>query len=89
MIFTCAAYHDVTKGYCRSGMTVRGIVPGSYNNDRHVGDVAYYEGNVLKTCALDSYNESMGTAVGVVVIPNNFLPDTKARIVALDRTMCK
>ena len=48
-----------------------------------VGDVAYFDGSKVRTCSLDDYDSSMGTAVGVVAIPNNFLPDRKARIISL------
>lgn len=51
-----------------------------------VGDVAYWNGSSIKTVSLDRWNESMGTAVGVVVIPSNFLPDGKARIIALNQS---
>lgn len=51
-----------------------------------VGDVAYWDGSKVRTCAYDSYNESMGTAVGVVVIPGDFLPDGKARMAALNQS---
>ena len=52
---------------------------------RNVGDVAYWDGNKIQTVALADYSESMGQAIGVVVIPSNFLPDGKARIVALNQ----
>lgn len=48
-----------------------------------VGDIAYFDDSKVRTCPLDDYDSSMGTAVGVVVIPNNFLPDRKARIISL------
>lgn len=51
-----------------------------------VGDVAYWDGSKVKTCTLGSYDSSMGTAVGVVVIPENFLPDGKARMIALKQS---
>ena len=50
-----------------------------------VGDIAYWDGSKVKTIAKDDYNTSLGTAIGVVVIPNNFLPDGKARIVAVNQ----
>lgn len=51
-----------------------------------VGDVAYWDGSSVKTVSLDGYDVSMGTAVGVVVIPENFLPDGRARMVALKQS---
>ena len=51
----------------------------------NVGDVAYWNGSKIKTVALADYSDSMGQAIGVVVIPSNFLPDGKARIIALNQ----
>lgn len=48
-----------------------------------VGDIAYWDGSSVKTTPLSSWNTSLGTPVGVVVIPKNFLPDGKARIISL------
>jgi hypothetical protein len=48
-----------------------------------VGDVAYWDGSSVKTTPLSSWNTSLGTPVGVVMIPENFLPDGKARIISL------
>ena len=47
------------------------------------GDVAYYTNGQIKTISKDKWNSSLGTPIGVVVIPSNFLPDGKARIVSL------
>ena len=46
-------------------------------------DVAYYDGNSIKTVKADAWNSSLGTPVGVVVIPEGFLPDGKARMIGL------
>jgi hypothetical protein len=46
-------------------------------------DVAYWDGSAVKTCSYNNYNTSLGTAIGVVVIPEGFAPDGKARIVGL------
>ena len=47
------------------------------------GDVAYWDGSSVKTTPLSSWNTSLGTPVGVVVIIEGFAPDGKARIVSL------
>lgn len=47
------------------------------------GDVAYWDGSKVKTTPLSSWNTSLGTPVGVVVIPEGFAPDGKARIIGL------
>ena len=47
------------------------------------GDVAYYTNGEIKTISASKWNSSLGTPIGVVVIPSNFLPDGKARIVSL------
>ena len=48
-----------------------------------VGDIAYWDGSSVKTTPLSSWNTSLGTPVGVVVIKEGFLPDGKARIISL------
>ena len=48
-----------------------------------VGDVAYWDGFSMKTIPLSSWNTSLGTPVGVVVVPEGFAPDGKIRIVSL------
>ena len=45
--------------------------------------MAYWDGSYVKTTPLSNYNTSLGTAVGVVVVPERFAPDGKARIVSL------
>lgn len=47
------------------------------------GDVVYYANNKLNVCKLDNWSTSLGTAIGVVVIPPNILPDGKCRIISL------
>ena len=49
-----------------------------------LGDVAYWDGNKVKTIPFDKWNVSLGTPVGVVVIPNGMLPDGKPRIISLN-----
>ena len=46
-------------------------------------DVAYWDGSSVKTTSIDNWSISLGTPIGIVVIPSNFLPDGKARIVSL------
>ena len=48
-----------------------------------LGDVAYWDGGKVKTIPFDKWNVSLGTPVGVVVIPNGMLPDGKPRIISL------
>lgn len=47
------------------------------------GDVAYYTNGEIKTIDIANWNTSLGTPIGVVVIPSNFLPDGKSRILSL------
>lgn len=47
------------------------------------GDVAYWDGSSVKTTPLSKYNTSLGTPVGVVVVPEGFAPDGKPRIISL------
>jgi hypothetical protein len=46
-------------------------------------DVVYYKNSILKTISIDSWNNSLGTPIGIVVIPEGFLPDGRARMVSL------
>ena len=46
-------------------------------------DIAYWDGNNIKTIAKDKWSSSLGTPVGVVVIPEGMLPDGKARMISL------
>ena len=48
-----------------------------------VGDIAYWDGSSVKTCTVDTWNTSLGTPIGVVVIPEGFAPDGKARLISL------
>ena len=47
------------------------------------GDIVYWNGNKVKTISYDKYDSSLGTAVGVIVVPEGFAPDGKARMVSL------
>lgn len=46
--------------------------------------MAYWDGTNVQTISKNSWNTSLGTPIGVVVIPSNFLPDGKARIISLN-----
>jgi hypothetical protein len=46
-------------------------------------DIAYWDGSNVKTIAYSKWNNSLGTPIGVVVIPEGFLPDGKARMIGL------
>lgn len=50
-------------------------------------DIAYFSYNdeKIKTIKATEWNVDLGEPIGIVVIPENFLPDGKARIVALNR----
>ena len=70
---------------------VNGIPSGwtVYNNGEEpqpqvAGDIAYWDGTNVQTISKNSWNTSLGTPIGVVVIPSNFLPDGKARILSLN-----
>ena len=47
------------------------------------GDVAYWDGSSVKTTPLSSWSTSLGTPIGVVVVPTGFAPDGKTRIIGL------
>lgn len=46
-------------------------------------DVAYWDGEMVKTISNNKWNDSLGTPIGVVVIPSGILSDGLARIVSL------
>lgn len=48
-----------------------------------VGDIAYWDGSQVCTVPQTEWNSSLGTPVGVVVIPEGMLPDGKARMFGL------
>ena len=47
------------------------------------GDIVYYVDGSLKTIGYTEWDNSLGTPVGVITIPEGFAPDGKARMVAL------
>lgn len=46
-------------------------------------DIAYWDGSSVQTTSLNKWSDSLGTPIGVVVIPEGFLPDGKARMIGL------
>ena len=48
-----------------------------------VGDVAYWDGSSVKTTPYSKWNKTLGTPIGVVVVPEGFAPDGKPRIISL------
>ena len=54
-----------------------------YNYLPPIPDIVYYDGSALKTIHPSQYKTDLGTAVGVIVIPEGMLPDGKARFIAL------
>jgi hypothetical protein len=48
------------------------------------GDIAYWDGSKVKTVSQDKWDASLGTPVGVVVVPTGFAPDGKARMLSLN-----
>lgn len=48
------------------------------------GDIAYWDGSKVKTVSQENWDASLGTPVGVVVVPEGFAPDGKARMLSLN-----
>ena len=46
-------------------------------------DIAYWDGRRVSTISVDKYEKDLGTPVGIVIIPEGFLPDGEARIVSI------
>ena len=47
------------------------------------GDIVYIKNNVISVCPLSSYSSSKGNVIGVIVIPNNILPDSYPRMIGI------
>ena len=60
-----------------------GIKFKPYTPPALAGDVAYWDGSSVKTTPYAKWNTSLGTPIGVVVVPEGFAPDGKIRIVSL------
>ena len=54
------------------------FVPPSF-----LGDIAYWDGSTVQIVSKTAWNASLGTPIGVVVIPSGMLPDRKCRILSL------
>lgn len=48
-----------------------------------VGSVAYYDGSSVKFALKEDYTSTMGTPIGVVVIPKSHMDDGKCRVMSL------
>jgi hypothetical protein len=46
-------------------------------------DIVYWDGSKMQTSSWSAWEPSFGTPVGVVVIPEGFMPDGKARMISL------
>lgn len=62
---------------------IGGVRVKVYTPPAKAGDVAYYDGSSVKTTPYSKWNTSLGTPVGVVVVPEGFAPDGRPRIVSL------
>lgn len=50
----------------------------------YAGDIVYKSNGKLNTINYEEWNSSLGTPIGVVVIPSGFAPDGKARMLSLN-----
>ena len=53
------------------------------------GDIAYWSEGKVDTVSYEEWNESLGTPIGVVVVPKGFAPDGKTRICGLKNKSSK
>ena len=60
-----------------------GTTDVSYNPIIEAGTIVYYNGSALKYCKPTDWSSSLGTAVAVVVVPNNHTPDGTVRAMAV------
>ena len=49
-----------------------------------LGEIAYWDGSSVKVCTIEAWSSTLGTPIGVVVVPEGFAPDGKVRIVSLN-----
>jgi hypothetical protein len=75
-------YISEIKGF-RFNPKTKPVTPPSEPTLAMAGDVAYWDGSKVKTTSLSNWKASLGTPVGVVVVPTGFAPDGKIRIVSL------
>ena len=76
----------VTPNICYVDET-SGIVTKPYVTPQtlaSLSDIAYWDGSEVKTTPYSKWNSSLGTPVGVVVIPSGFAPDGYPRIIGLN-----
>lgn len=78
-------YISEIKGF-RFNPKIKPVTPPSEPTLAMAGDVAYWDGYKVKTTPLSKWEASLGTPVGVVVVPEGFAPDGKIRIVSLTHT---
>ena len=52
-----------------------------------VGDIVYHDGTKLNSIPYTEWEDSLGTPIGIIVIPSGLLGD--ARIIALEEAMCQ
>jgi hypothetical protein len=60
-----------------------GVSYEPYVQEMKAGDIAYWDGQKVKITSADKWSSSLGTPVGIVVIPKGFAPDGKTRIISL------
>ena len=61
----------------------KGVSYEAYHEEMKAGDIAYWDGLKVKITSSDKWSSSLGTPVGIVVIPKGFAPDGKTRIISL------
>ena len=66
-----------------NSMAYKNITPPPPPPPAMVGDIAYWSNGSIKTTQLSSWSSSLGTPIGVVVIPEGFAPDGKVRLIGL------
>lgn len=74
---------ETGKLYTQGGVYGGGGPKWSYLKGYGVGTIVYHDGTKLKKVSPDKWNASLGTPVGVIVVPKGFAPDGKERMVGL------
>ena len=96
-LFDTEAQHESFKNSSDLALPNVSVIKGSLKAFYHpyvpppisLCDIAYWDGSKVKTVSQSEWNSSLGTPVGVVVIPEGFAPDGKARIIGLQYQFSK
>lgn len=80
-VYNGERYKEPWLGYITADTTVTYNKVIDYKNI--VGSIAYFDGSKVKFTSKEEWNSSLGTPIGVVVIPASHMTDGKCRVMSL------